>query len=142
MNASLTEIAMDTSSKTNVEQASLWNGTAGNAWVDMQALLDGVFKPFAHMLAEGISAESGGRVLDVGCGTGATTLAVARVLGTKGHCTGVDISEPMIAVARARAEREGASAEFISADAQTHAFEPSSFDRIISRFGVMFFDDP
>ena len=54
---------------------------------------------------------------------------------------GIDISEPMIAAARARAEREGTPARFIRADAQTHAFEPASFDMIISRFGVMFFDD-
>ena len=81
------------------------------------------------------------RVLDVGCGTGSTTLAVARLLGAKGRCTGIDISEPMIAAARARAEREGTPASFIRADAQTHAFEPASFDMIISRFGVMFFDD-
>ena len=82
-----------------------------------------------------------GRVLDVGCGTGSTTLAVARRLGAKGRCIGIDISEPMIAAARARAEREGTPASFIRADAQTHAFEPASFDMIISRFGVMFFDD-
>ena len=80
-------------------------------------------------------------MLDVGCGTGSTTLAVARRLGAKGHCIGVDISEPMIAAARARAEREGTPASFIRADAQSHAFEPASFDMIISRFGVMFFDD-
>jgi SAM-dependent methyltransferase len=55
---------------------------------------------------------------------------------------GIDISEPMLAMARARAEREGVPATFVSADAQTHAFEPASFDLIISRFGVMFFDDP
>jgi SAM-dependent methyltransferase len=80
-------------------------------------------------------------VLDVGCGTGSTTLAAARLLGEKGHCTGIDISEPMITAAQARAEREGAPASFIRANAQDHAFEPASFDMIISRFGVMFFDD-
>jgi SAM-dependent methyltransferase len=80
-------------------------------------------------------------VLDVGCGTGSTTLAAARLLGEKGRCTGVDISEPMLDVARTRAERENASANFICADAQTYAFEPASFDTIISRFGVMFFAD-
>ena len=85
--------------------------------------------------------DPGSRVLDVGCGTGSTTLAVARRLGAKGRCIGIDISEPMIAAARARAEREGTPASFIRADAQTHAFEPASFDMIISRFGVMFFDD-
>ena len=80
-------------------------------------------------------------VLDVGCGTGGITLAVARRLASAGRCMGVDISEPVIAAARARAEREGTPASFVRADAQDHAFEPASFDFVISRFGVMFFDD-
>jgi ubiquinone/menaquinone biosynthesis C-methylase UbiE len=80
-------------------------------------------------------------VLDVGCGTGSTTLAIARQLGPKGTAVGVDISEPMIALAKQRAEREGAPARFICADAQTYAFDDKSFDMIVSRFGVMFFDD-
>lgn len=123
------------------EQPALWNGIAGRAWVEAQDLLDEVFKPFETLLVDTVSAITGGRVLDIGCGTGATTLAVARLLGAKGRCLGIDISGPMIAAARARADREGSAAEFIIADAQTHAFEPASFDRIISRFGVMFFDD-
>ncbi len=81
-------------------------------------------------------------MLDIGCGTGSTTLAVARQLGPKGTAVGVDISEPMIALAKQRAEREGAPPRFICADAQTHAFDDESFDMIVSRFGVMFFDDP
>jgi SAM-dependent methyltransferase len=56
--------------------------------------------------------------------------------------TGIDISEPMIARARERAARDGSAATFIRADAQTHPFEPAGFDTIISRFGVMFFDEP
>ena len=120
---------------------ALWNGPAGRAWVEAQELLDQVFKPFEDLLVEAVCAGSGGRVLDVGCGTGSTTLAVARLLGAKGRCIGIDISEPMIAAARARAEREGTPASFIRANAQSHAFEPASFDMIISRFGVMFFDD-
>jgi SAM-dependent methyltransferase len=123
------------------EQAKLWNGTAGRAWVDLQALLDQVFKPFENMLVEAVVAASGRSVLDVGCGTGSTTLAVARRLGATGQCVGIDISEPMINVARARAERERISATFVLANAQNHVFEPDIFDTVISRFGVMFFDD-
>ncbi|MDM0032847.1 class I SAM-dependent methyltransferase [Variovorax sp. J22P271] len=127
---------------TDNEQTALWNGRAGRAWVDAQEVLDQMFKPFEDRLAEAVRAADAHRVLDVGCGTGSTTLAVARLLGAEGRCTGIDISEPMIAAARARAEREGTPASFVGADAQTHAFEPASFDMIISRFGVMFFDDP
>jgi SAM-dependent methyltransferase len=122
-------------------QMTLWNGPAGRAWVDTQEVLDQMFKPFEDLLAEAVLAGSGRRVLDVGCGTGSTTLAVARRLGATGHCTGIDISEPMLTAARDRAGREGTPASFLLADAQSHAFEPASFDMIISRFGVMFFDD-
>jgi SAM-dependent methyltransferase len=80
-------------------------------------------------------------VLDVGCGTGATTLAVARAIGPHGRATGLDVSAPMLALARERALEEGVATEFVRADAQTHAFAPASFDTIVSRFGVMFFDD-
>jgi SAM-dependent methyltransferase len=132
---------MDVTHQTDDEQTALWNGLAGRAWVEAQELLDPMFKPFEDLLVEAVSAGSGGRVLDVGCGTGSTTLAVARRLGAKGRCIGIDISDPMIAAARARAERESTPASFIRANAQNHAFEPASFDMIISRFGVMFFDD-
>jgi SAM-dependent methyltransferase len=122
------------------EQAALWNGPAGRAWVQAQELLDRVFEPFQELLLAPVVA--GSRVLDVGCGAGGTTLAAARRLGAGGHAVGVDISEPLIAAARARADREGSRATFVRADAQTHAFAPGGFDLILSRFGVMFFDDP
>jgi SAM-dependent methyltransferase len=123
------------------EQAALWNGDGGRAWVDVQPVLDGLFKPFEDQLVDAVRAGSARRVLDVGCGTGATTLALARSLGTSGRCIGVDISEPMLTLARARAEREHVPAIFIRADAETYAFEPGSCDMIVSRFGVMFFGD-
>lgn len=105
----------------------LWNGDAGQAWVDTQELLDRLFQPFESILA----AEAAGDVLDVGCGAGATTRAVGD------NCTGIDISAPMIAAAQQRC-----AARFICADAQTYPFAPASFDTIVSRFGVMFFADP
>jgi SAM-dependent methyltransferase len=136
------ETIMDTAHQTDVEQTALWNGPAGRAWVETQDLLDQMFKPFENLLLGTAPAGPAGCVLDVGCGTGGTTLAIARALGGKGQCVGVDISEPMIAAARIRAERQSAPASFIRADAQRHPFEPASFDLITSRLGVMFFDDP
>ncbi|RKI49540.1 class I SAM-dependent methyltransferase [Corallococcus sp. AB004] len=133
---------MDDTRQPEDEQTKLWNGSAGHAWADNQEVLDAMFRPFEDLLAEAVVTSSARQVLDVGCGTGSTTLAVARPLGTKGRCTGIDISEPMLAAARARAEQEGTPARFIRANAQLHAFEPASFDMIISRFGVMFFEDP
>jgi SAM-dependent methyltransferase len=133
---------MEVARQTDNEQATLWRGRSGQAWVELQGVLDQMFKPLEALLVEAVSAGSGTRVLDIGCGTGSTTLAVARRLGASSRCVGIDISDPMIDVARARAEREGTPASFIRADVQTHAFEAASFDMIISRFGVMFFDDP
>ena len=132
---------MGTTQQMADDQTAHWNGSAGQAWVELQELLDQVLRPFEDQLVAAVAARCPGDVLDVGCGTGSTTLAVARLLGAKGRCVGVDISEPMIAAAQGRARSESSNARFIRGDAQTHAFEPASFDMIISRFGVMFFDD-
>ena len=123
------------------EQTNMWNGAAGCAWVDEAALLDRIYQPFEDLLVEAAAARRAARILDVGCGTGATTVALARLPAAKDGCIGVDVSAPMIAAARARAEREGSPARFVCADAQAYAFEPAAFDLIVSRFGVMFFDD-
>lgn len=133
---------MSVSKTGNGEQAELWNGRSGRVWVEAQRVLDATFRPFEDALVEAVRAESARDVLDVGCGTGATTLALARLVGERGRCMGVDVSEPMLAAARARAEQERSPARFVRADAQTYAFEPGSYDMAVSRFGVMFFDDP
>ncbi|MGX9189215.1 class I SAM-dependent methyltransferase [Stenotrophomonas rhizophila] len=127
---------------TDTSQHALWNGPAGEAWVEAQRILDQMFAPLATHLLEAIPPGDDLHVLDVGCGTGAVALAIAGQLGPQGRVTGVDISAPMIALARERAQRAGLAVDFIVADAQQHAFAPGSLDRIVSRFGVMFFDDP
>lgn len=111
---------------------TMWNGRSGDAWTQAQGLLDDLFRPLEDLL---IAPLTGGDVLDVGCGTGSTTHAAARRLG---HCTGIDVSARMIEAARAR----GGPASYLVADAQEHPFVPASFDLVMSRFGVMFFDDP
>jgi SAM-dependent methyltransferase len=133
---------VDTNQQANADQIALWNGCAGRGWVEAQESLDRLFEPFEALLVDAVAKHKAQRVLDIGCGTGSTTLAVARQLGPKGAAVGVDISEPMIALAKQRAGIESAPTRFLCADAQTHAFEPASFDMIVSRFGVMFFDDP
>lgn len=126
----------------NEEQAALWNGLGGRGWVEAQAALDTMLQPFEDLLVDAVEASGARRVLDVGCGTGSTTLAVARLIGAGGRAVGVDISAPMLELARRRARSEDLAAEFVEGDAQTYAFEPASFDAIVSRFGVMFFDAP
>ena len=121
-------------------QAALWNGTAGHGWIAAQPLLDAMYRPFESVLADAAMGDAA--LLDIGCGTGGTTVALARQLGPDSRCTGIDISAPMIAAARVRAAEAGVDADFIAADAGAYAFAPENFDLLVSRFGVMFFADP
>lgn len=127
----------------NRQQAQLWNEGSGRTWVDLQPLLDRALAPIERRLVDTAFPGEGAAVLDIGCGAGATTFAMARRLGPAGRCVGADISATLLAAARRRAEAEGlANAGFVEADAQTASFEGVPFDAVISRFGVMFFDDP
>ncbi|MYS89185.1 MULTISPECIES: class I SAM-dependent methyltransferase [Streptomyces] len=132
---------MDAARRAGDEQAARWKGRAGHAWGDLKGVLDEMFRPFEELLVDAVAAEQARQVLEVGCGTGGITLAVARRLGPAGRCVGIDISEPMISTAREYAEQEAVPASFICDDAQDHAFDPGTFDAVISRFGVMFFRD-
>jgi ubiquinone/menaquinone biosynthesis C-methylase UbiE len=136
---------MSTTQRDEAGQRALWNGPAGHTWVEMQPVLDQVLEPLQDLLVDEVRAvgESGSRMhaLDIGCGAGSTTLAVARALGPTGRCVGVDISEPLVIAARARAQKEGLPVSFIQADVQEFPFEAASFDCIVSRLGVMFFED-
>jgi len=133
---------MNVTQQIKEEQRALWNGHAGRAWVTAQDVLDGMFRPFEELLVGTIPAGSNLRVLDVGCGAGRIARAIAGRLGPEGVCIGIDISNPLIAAARAQASRDGSRAKFICADAQDYPFEPASLDMIVSRLGVMFFEDP
>jgi SAM-dependent methyltransferase len=137
------DATMAEAQQVNQDQARLWNETSGPVWVEMQGTLDAMLAPFGALLVEQGLRDETRSVLDVGCGAGWTTFAAARRLGQNGTCVGVDISAPLVELAtqRARAEKL-ANVSFVRADAQTHAFEPNRFDAVISRFGVMFFDDP
>jgi SAM-dependent methyltransferase len=134
---------MTEESPPNQAQEAMWNNVGGRTWADLQEMLDRLLQPFETLLIDAVVAAGGKSVLDVGCGAGSTTLAVARTLGAKSRCTGIDISAPLIAKATARAVAQGATdVTFIRADAQTYGFSAKSFDTVISRMGVMFFDDP
>jgi SAM-dependent methyltransferase len=130
-----------TDANANTEQIEFWNSDEARHWVTDQAQYDRMLEPFAARLLEIAALRPTERVIDIGCGTGPTTCAAARIVD-RGHAHGVDISAPMIDAARSRADAQGlGNATFAVADAQTTSFAGDA-DVVMSRFGVMFFDDP
>jgi SAM-dependent methyltransferase len=126
----------------NEEQARAWDGREGAHWAAHADRYDDAVRELHPVFLAAAAIEPGDRVLDVGCGTGRTTLDAAR-LASAGHALGVDLSARMLAVARARARAAGVTnAVFLQADAQIHPFEPDAVDVAISRSAAMFFADP
>lgn len=127
----------------NIDQEQYWNAEAGEKWVRYQRLLDAQIGPLGREAMDRIRVSPGEQVLDVGCGCGQTTIELAQRVNPGGHVLGIDLSAPMLAYAKDRAESEGVdNLTFIRADAQTYRFPPKKFDVVYSRFGVMFFADP
>jgi SAM-dependent methyltransferase len=124
----------------NDEQKTFWERFA-DVWVRQQDDLDRLMAPVLDGVLHRAELQAGQRVLDIGCGTGTSTLRAAHQVGGDGHVTGVDISEPMLARARDLAAGV-ANVEFSTADAADYPFAAHSMDAAISRFGVMFFVDP
>jgi SAM-dependent methyltransferase len=127
----------------NTAQSEHWNTGEGiNHWIANHARYDRMHAPFTTLILGAADPQPGDRLLDVGCGCGGTTLAAARLIAP-GQATGLDLSGPMLAQARADADAAGlANVVFEQGDAQVHELEPAGFDAVISRFGVMFFEDP
>ncbi len=132
------------SQSANAAQIEYWNTSVGHSWAHYQELLDRQIAPLGQAAIRAAVPKLGERVLDVGCGCGETTLALAEQVGETGRVTGVDISRPMLDVAerRAAASPQASYIAFIEADAQTADLGAGGFDLIFSRFGVMFFADP
>ncbi len=121
------------------EQAAFWNGPGGKMWLGAYDRIERGIVDFGRIVLEAAHAQPGERGVDVGCGTGRTTAALARAVGAGGHVLGVDISEQLVGAAKAQ---KLANATFEVGDATTYPFEARSFDLVFSRFGVMFFGDP
>jgi SAM-dependent methyltransferase len=126
----------------NTAQAEAWNGDQGRHWAVNAERQDQMFAEYARLVLDAAQAGGGDRVLDIGCGAGGTTLEAARRV-PGGRALGADLSDLLVAEASRRAERTGlGNVAFTRADAQVHPFPSGAFDVVISRFGVMFFDDP
>jgi SAM-dependent methyltransferase len=125
----------------NEQQIAFWNEAGGTLWAAEHERLDRQIRALGAEGLKVLAAAPGEKVLDIGCGTGRTSLAIAEAVGASGHVVGVDVSRPMLAVAEAAGARVP-QLRFIAGDAQTFPFDEGGFDAVFSRFGVMFFADP
>jgi len=126
----------------NSKEIAEWNGLQGERWAAMQREIDGIVVPFGDAALQAAAAQPGQRVIDIGCGCGDTSIQLARQVGAAGAVLGVDVSRPMLEVARTRGAAEPAlKLEFREADASSAPL-PADTDLLYSRFGVMFFGEP
>jgi SAM-dependent methyltransferase len=127
----------------NMAQHEYWNTVAGPRWVGLGGFVEWRMRAFNDLLLARSGVAPGENELEIGCGTGATTVPLAEAVGERDRVVGVDLSEPMLAGARQRvAESRLGNISLTQADAQVHRFEAGRSDLIASRFGVMFFADP
>jgi SAM-dependent methyltransferase len=125
----------------NVVQAELWNGAEGRDWAERPDRYETMLAPFGARVLDAVALRPGDRVLDVGCGAGDLARAAADRVGADGRVEGIDLSEPLVETARRRTGGQG-QVTYTVDDAQIHPFLPGGIDVVVSRFGVMFFDDP
>ena len=124
----------------NDKQGQYWNEAPGQSWVINDTAMNERLQAISDILFEGLDATGCNNGLDIGCGAGSTTRRLAAIMGNQARVTGLDISEKLLALARSHPESLGK--DFLQADAQSCKFEPEGFDLAISRFGVMFFENP
>jgi SAM-dependent methyltransferase len=130
-------------SNVNTAQREHWNAVAGPKWRRNSDKLDRQLELVGRLLLERARPRLGEAVLEIGCGTGSTLVHLMEMVGPQGRIVGIDIAEPMLAMAQERvAGGAMSSTVLILGDAQVHTFVPGSFDLLVSRFGVMFFEDP
>ena len=130
------------SSDGNAAQGEYWERRS-SSWIEAEDYITLVTGSFGRRAMECLALEPGRRVLDVGCGTGSTTIELARRVSPGGTAVGIDIAPSMLKAARSRAESQGVdTVEFVVGDAQSGDLGRGTFDAVFSQFGVMFFSDP
>ena len=126
----------------NIKQRQFWSGAGGDVWVNKQREMDIMLNPLGDRVIERLDLKSDSKIIDIGCGCGATTLEIAKKI-TQGEILGVDISEPMLDKAAETArEMSLSNISFEVKDVQVDVMPQNYFDVAFSRFGVMFFEDP
>src|SRR5258708_11939164 len=124
---------MESASSLNAQQIEFWNGPAGEKWAALQERMDLNMNAITDAVIPFAAPKSGERALDIGCGAGTTTLLLALAVAPEGRAAGIDISTPMLNLARARAAAQNADIAFVEADASGHEFQPV-FDLVFSPF--------
>ena len=124
----------------NTDQIAYWNGVGGKQWLARHDGMEPQLAPLGLAAVEAAAPQPGERVIDIGCGTGTTSLRIADLVGDGGAVLGVDVSEPLVEAARHNAAGRP-NVQFLLGDASQHKLE-GGFDLLFSRFGVMFFADP
>ena len=127
----------------NEQQTEFWSGSGGEYWVVNQQQMDTMLQPLGDQALARLDLGNVRHLLDIGCGTGSTTLDIAARLSDGARVTGADLSVPMTDYARSRLAPAGlTNADFVTCDLQIDQLEADVFDAAFSRFGVMFFDQP
>lgn len=126
----------------NQGQRDYWTSPAGLTWIEHEEALDTAMAGLLDVMLDAANIDASDQIVDIGCGTGASTIGASR-RATEGHVLGVDISQPLLDRAIARARNDGAgNTSYLLADAQTHRFAKEQFDILVSRIGMSFFSDP
>src|SRR5438876_7998717 len=124
------------------EQIAEWNGALGQRWVAMQQEIDHIVVPFGTAALKVAAPQPGERVIDIGCGCGGTSIELSRIVGAGGAVLGLDVSQPMLEVARARGALANCAHLVFRVGDASEAELPANIDLLFSRFGVMFFSQP
>lgn len=132
---------LGTADARNHTEIAYWDGPGGQHWVDRQQSQDDILAPILDATLEAAAIKTGENIVDIGCGTGASTIELARRVGPSGRVLAIDVSQVMLARAAERLAGAG-QVQWVRADATLHDFAPAQFDLLFSRFGVMFFADP
>lgn len=126
---------------TVIPAATDWASARGDKWRNHLAGMEAMLSPVDAPLLRALELDAPYRIADIACGGGGTTLEIDRTAPSGSIVHGFDISPALIALAQERATAAAQPVTFRVADMQTTPAPSEPYDRLVSRFGVMFFDD-